>query len=104
VFPCQETRNRFEKPGSGRPEEASELIANFQLEKKRYEERFVAVLDRTVSEILREQRRDTSPLIESLKAAALSSSRQVDRDINGRWRHDCVRTRSAQMGKQDQVN
>lgn len=57
----------------GRPEEANELIANPQLEKKRYEERFAAVLDRTVVELLREQRRDTSPLIESLKAAAVSS-------------------------------
>jgi hypothetical protein len=57
----------------GRPDEANELIANPQLEKKRYEERFAAVLDRTVGELLREQRREMSPLIESLKASAVSS-------------------------------
>jgi hypothetical protein len=57
----------------GKPEEANELIANPQLLKRRYDERFAAVLDRTVNSLLREQRRETSPLIESLKAATISS-------------------------------
>jgi hypothetical protein len=56
-----------------RAEDANIYIENPELIKRRYEERFVAVLDKTVTELLRATTRDSSPIIESMKAAAISS-------------------------------
>lgn len=56
-----------------RPEEANVIYENPELIKKRYEERFVAVLEKTIDDLLRESTRDTSPIIESMKAAAIAS-------------------------------
>ena len=62
-----------------RYEEANELIENPERVKKVYEEKFSAVLDRTIAELLIESTRDSSPIIESLKAAAITSFGQVER-------------------------
>jgi hypothetical protein len=56
-----------------RPEEANEFIENPELIKQRYEQRFVAVLERTIEELLRASSRPTSPIIESMKSASISS-------------------------------
>ena len=57
----------------GRPEEANELYENPVLVRRRYEERFSAVLDRKVGELLQPSTRRNSPIIESLRAAAITS-------------------------------
>jgi hypothetical protein len=57
----------------GRPEEANELYQNPEMIRRQYDERFSSVLDKTVDSLLRETRRDNSPIIESIKAASLSS-------------------------------
>jgi len=57
----------------GRPEEANELIENPDLVRRRYEERFSVVLDRAIAELLQEATRPNSPIIESLRAAAITS-------------------------------
>jgi len=56
-----------------RPEEANVIYENPELIEKRYEQRFVAVLEKTIDDLLRESTRDTSPIIESMKAAAIAS-------------------------------
>jgi hypothetical protein len=62
-----------------RYEEANELIENPDRIKKVYDEKFSAVLDRTMSELLVESTRDNSPIIESLKAAAITSFGHVQK-------------------------
>jgi uncharacterized membrane protein len=57
----------------GRPEEANELIQNPEIVRKKYEERFSSTLDRTIEGLLRASSRDNSPIIESLRAATLTS-------------------------------
>jgi hypothetical protein len=57
----------------GRPEEANELIENPEFIRKRYEERFAAVLDKAIAELLQESTRSNSPIIESLRAASITS-------------------------------
>jgi len=57
----------------GRPQDANELYENPDLIRKRYEERFSAVLDRTIETLLKESTRQNSPIIESLRAAAITS-------------------------------
>lgn len=57
----------------GRPEEANELIQNPELIRRQYEERFSAVIDHTIDSLLRESTRPNSPIIESLRAAAITS-------------------------------
>lgn len=57
----------------GRPEEASQLTANPELLRRRYDERFSTVLDRGIEELLRGTTQQNSPIIESLRAAAISS-------------------------------
>jgi len=57
----------------GRPEEANELIENPEFVRRRYEERFSQILDRSVTELLKVSTLPNSPIIESLKAAALTS-------------------------------
>jgi hypothetical protein len=58
---------------SGRPEDANDLIENRERIRKRYTERFSAVLDKTVDELLKASTRPSSPIIESLRAAAQTS-------------------------------
>jgi hypothetical protein len=55
------------------PEHADPLIQNPQKLRKRYEEKFAAVLDRTVEGLLQATTRPNSPIIESLRAAAQTS-------------------------------
>jgi hypothetical protein len=62
----------------GRPEDANELYENPELVRKRYEERFSSVLDRTLDELLQTSRLPNSPIIESLRAAAITSFGPVD--------------------------
>jgi hypothetical protein len=57
----------------GRPEEANELIENPQFVRRRYEERFSQILDRSVTELLKVSTLPNSPIIESMRAAALTS-------------------------------
>ena len=56
-----------------RPEDANIIIENPDIIRKRYEERFVSVFDKTIDELLRISTRETSPIIESMKASAISS-------------------------------
>jgi len=57
----------------GRPEEANELIENPEFVRRRYEERFSQILDRSVAELLKLSTLPNSPIIESLRAAAITS-------------------------------
>ena len=57
----------------GRPEEANEIIQNPEIVRKRYEERFSSTVDKTIESLLRASSRDNSPIIESLRAATLTS-------------------------------
>jgi uncharacterized membrane protein len=57
----------------GRPEEANELIQNPDLVRRIYEERFSSALDKTIESLLKASSRDNSPIIESLRAATLTS-------------------------------
>jgi hypothetical protein len=63
----------------GKPGEANQWIDNPELVKRRYETKFAAILDQTVSELLRGSKESTSPIIESLRAAAISSFGPVER-------------------------
>jgi hypothetical protein len=62
----------------GKPEDANELYQNPEMVRRRYEERFSSVLDATIKDLLRESTRQDSPIIESLRAAALTSFGPVD--------------------------
>ena len=57
----------------GRPEDANQWIENPEQIKRRYELRFTSVLDRTVDQLLQTSMRSTSPIIESMRAAAITS-------------------------------
>lgn len=63
----------------GKAGEANQWIENPELVKRRYETKFATVLDQTVSELLRGSKESTSPIIESLRAAAISSFGPVER-------------------------
>jgi hypothetical protein len=56
----------------GRPEEANELIENPEFVRRRYAD-FSATLDQTIDSLMAATTRPNSPIIESLRAAALSS-------------------------------
>jgi len=56
-----------------RPEDANIWIENPEIIRRRYEERFVSVFDKTIDDLLRISTRDTSPIIESMKASTISS-------------------------------
>lgn len=62
----------------GRPEEANALIENPELIRKQYDERFSATIDKTIDALVGETTRDNSPIIESLRGAAISSFGSVD--------------------------
>lgn len=57
----------------GRPEDANELIENPDFVRRRYEERFSIILDRGLADLLQESKRANSPIIESIRAAAITS-------------------------------
>jgi hypothetical protein len=57
----------------GRPEEANELIENPEFVRRRYDERFAAVLDKVIENLLQESTQQTSPIIESFRAASITS-------------------------------
>jgi hypothetical protein len=63
----------------GKPSEANQWIENPELVKRRYETKFASVLDQTVSELLRGSKEKASPIIESLRAAAISSFGPIER-------------------------
>jgi hypothetical protein len=56
-----------------RHEEANEIVENPKRAKELYEQRFVAVLDKTINDLLRESSRESSPILESMKTAAIVS-------------------------------
>jgi hypothetical protein len=62
----------------GKPSEANALIENPELVRRRYETKFAAVLDQTVAELLRGSQEKNSPIIESLRAAAISSFGSIE--------------------------
>lgn len=63
----------------GKAGDANQWIENPELVKRRYETKFTTVLDQTVSELLRGSKESISPVIESLRAAAISSFGSLDR-------------------------
>lgn len=63
----------------GKPKEANALIENPEQVKRRYETKFASVLDQTVSELLRGSKEGSSPIIESLRAASITSFGPIDR-------------------------
>jgi hypothetical protein len=62
----------------GKPSEANAWIENPELIRRRYETKFTAVLDQTVAELLRGSQERNSPIIESLRAAAITSFGSVE--------------------------
>jgi hypothetical protein len=62
----------------GKPEEANELIENPELIRRKYEEKFSSVLDRTIDQLLVPSVRKSSPIIESMKAAGITSFGPLD--------------------------
>ncbi|NEW85904.1 hypothetical protein DU475_01315 [Rhodopseudomonas sp. WA056] len=57
----------------GKPDEANPWIENPEFVRNQYEKKFVAILDQTISELLRASSEPNSPIIESLRGAAISS-------------------------------
>ncbi len=57
----------------GKPEEANALIENPDLIKRRYEEKFSTVVDHVTNQLLEPSVRNSSPIVESMKAAAITS-------------------------------
>lgn len=62
----------------GRAEDANELIENPDLIRRRYDEKFAAVLDGVIDNLLRETSRENSPIIESIRAASITSFGSVE--------------------------
>jgi hypothetical protein len=62
----------------GKPGEANALIENPESVRRRYEGKFTGVLDQAVAELLRGSQEKNSPIIESLRAAAISSFGPVE--------------------------
>lgn len=57
----------------GKPSDANALIENPESVRRAYEIKFAKVLDQAVSELVRGSQEKTSPIIESLRAASISS-------------------------------
>jgi hypothetical protein len=64
----------------GRREDANELYQNPESFRRRYDERFTPVLENVVKDLLKKSTRANSPIIESLRAASLSSFGSFDGD------------------------
>jgi hypothetical protein len=58
-------------PGQGK--DANALYQNPERVQRRFEERFAAVLERTIDRLLQAQTRQSSPILESIKAAAVTA-------------------------------
>lgn len=63
----------------GKPEEANAWIENPERVRKKYENDFSKVLDQTVAELLRASTQPNSPIIESIKAATITSFGPAER-------------------------
>jgi len=63
----------------GKAENANPLIENPEIIRRRYETRFTAVMDQTISGLLRASTQSTSPIIESIRAASITSFGPVER-------------------------
>jgi hypothetical protein len=63
----------------GKPSEANALIENPEQVRRKYEGKFASVLDQAVSELLRGSKENTSPIVESLRAAAITSFGSLER-------------------------
>ncbi|MCP9629467.1 hypothetical protein NML43_20445 [Rhodopseudomonas palustris] len=57
----------------GKPSDANEWVENLELVRRRYETKFANVLDQTISDLLNASSQSNSPIIESLRGAAISS-------------------------------
>jgi hypothetical protein len=57
----------------GNPDEANPLVSNPRQLRRNYDERFASILDRTVGDLLQAHTLQSSPIIESLRAAAITS-------------------------------
>jgi hypothetical protein len=62
----------------GKPGDANPWIENPELVRKRYETKFAAVLDQTVAELMRASKEKSSPIIESIRAASITSFGSLD--------------------------
>ncbi|MGJ4940632.1 hypothetical protein ACQR1W_08685 [Bradyrhizobium sp. HKCCYLS1011] len=62
----------------GKPGDANPWTENPEQVRKRYEAKFSAVLDQTVDDLLRASRQNSSPIIESLRAASVTSFGSVE--------------------------
>jgi hypothetical protein len=65
----------------GKPEDANKYIENPERVRRRYETRFSSVLDQTVVELLRGSTQKTSPIMESIKAATITSFGPVEQGL-----------------------
>ncbi|WP_441252103.1 hypothetical protein AB8A28_09215 [Tardiphaga sp. 71_E8_N1_1] len=63
----------------GKPGEANQLVENPVRRKRDYDSKFASVLDSAISELLQGSKQSTSPIIESLRAAAITSFGSVER-------------------------
>ncbi|WP_316179495.1 MULTISPECIES: hypothetical protein [unclassified Bradyrhizobium] len=62
----------------GKPDAANPWIENPEEVRKSYETKFAAVLDQVVEDLLHASRQNSSPIIESLRAASITSFGRVD--------------------------
>jgi hypothetical protein len=69
----KELRPIFHVCAPGRPEDANELIENPEFVRRRYQEQFSDVIDREVTALLRVSTLPNSPIIESIRAATITS-------------------------------
>ena len=63
----------FKRCSPGLAKEANELIENPDMIRRDFEEKFAKALDKIVDLLLKELTRPTSPILESLKAATITS-------------------------------
>ena len=64
----------------GAPEDANEFFENPKFVRRRFEQKFSSVLDGTLDHLLKESTRPNSPILESLRAAAITSFGGSDKD------------------------
>lgn len=57
----------------GRPEQANELYENPEMIRRNYQEKFSKVLERTIDQLLTASERPRSPIVESIRAAAITA-------------------------------
>ena len=64
----------------GKSEDANELIENPEKIRRQYNEKFSSVLDRSIEDLLKATTKPNSPIIESIRAAAISSFGSITPD------------------------